>query len=186
MKNKSKPAHTGCSSIECSYRPASEAVLSMVVSGRYFRSNLYTFENLAHDSDQIKDDMRWYHAMRIYNSKSLNAFIRFFAGLLRSLRSLADTAVSASNHHDESLTPRSEISSSRESGTVADATTIPRGMDQARPQRRLSRRTHLRGQALYELDHKNRARTVVTETPKWRTRGRQTAGQPPSKSGQDR
>lgn len=85
-----------------------------------------TFEKLAHNPDQIEDATRWYHAMCIYNSKSLDAFVRFFAGLLRSPRPLADTAVSASNRHDESLTPRSEISSSRESGTSADAKTVPR------------------------------------------------------------
>ncbi|KAI7783473.1 hypothetical protein LA080_011820 [Diaporthe eres] len=76
-----------------------------------------TFEDLACNPNQIEATRHWGHAMRIYRSKSLDAFARFFAGFLRDPTPSSDTAVSASNLHNESLTPRSEASSFSSSNT---------------------------------------------------------------------
>ncbi|KAG6354887.1 hypothetical protein INS49_003968 [Diaporthe citri] len=76
-----------------------------------------TFEDLACNPNQIEATRHWGHAMHIYRSKSLDAFARFFAGFLRDSTPSSNTAVSASNLHDESLTTRSEASSTSSSNT---------------------------------------------------------------------
>lgn len=91
-----------------------------------------TFEDLACDPNQMEDTTHWADAMRIYHSKSLDAFVRFFAGLLRSSRTLADTAVSAGTRHVD-LTLQPEVSSTRESETSADTATIHRKRKRSSP-----------------------------------------------------